>query len=177
MEQLCRCGHLTSDHEIVAVWTAEQLARFGSPCNRCNADHRKEERKQYGRFCTGFSEWPIDSLPYPGTYDAKLLGCVCPVEVNVRRAAEKLPPVMWPECPVHQWTCQQTTICEHELPYGLPTAIDHRVADHYACEHCTVPVIVCENCQKVWNDWRIWPTIVGWVETAKAWRCETCQQK
>lgn len=197
-ELLCRCGHLSSDHETLAVWNVDQLTEFGSPCNRCQSDPAKLERMAQGMFCKGFEEWPIDEIPYPGSYAAIVIGCVCPISVNTRRAAEKLEPVYEPTCTVHEWVCQRRELCTHSV--GDPTfetetysrAVEHR-RPHTRCEHCTIPLIECHICARQWSDWRISPERASWkpyvvVEKRRSvgattmllgkadnvWRCDTC---
>lgn len=185
-EMLCRCGDLLSDHETASVLTPEQIAEIGSPCNRCNADPNKDTRRQYGMFCTGFSERPIGPLPYPGSYEALYLGCACPVEVNVRRVAEKLQPIYALSCSIHDWICKRAGPCEHLDPNLIvgtdgKYTIEHRQSLHQVCEHCTIPRIVCDQCGRMWLDWRLAPQRIGWVlrhpETANlkpVWYCNTC---
>lgn len=178
------CGHLTSDHETTAAMTPELLAEIGTPCNRCNADPSKAMRAGNGMLCEGFREWPIDDIPYPGTIRAQLIGCACPVGVNIRRAVDKLPLVYEPSCVVHVWVCRLSTACEHADmlgPNGVWRVVHTR--PHLACSHCTVPQITCDTCGKIWMDWRIEATRAGWVKIhdespslKSIWRCGTCQQ-
>lgn len=192
-ELLCRCGHLSSDHETLAVWSVEQLTEFGSPCNRCQVDPAKLERLQQGMFCKGFEEWPISEIPYPGSYAAVAVGCACPISVNARRATDKLEPVYEPTCRVHEWVCQRRVLCYHgtgDTAFSSETysrGTDHRI-EHPTCEHCTVPHIECHICARRWSDWRTSPERSGWqhfvhktqaigISTAPIiayWRCDTC---
>ena len=191
-EQLCYCAHLTSDHESTAEWTPEQLAMHGSPCNRCNADPHKEQRKFYDVFCTGFREWKLMDMPWPGTFAAREVGCVCPVGVNLQAKKEGTLPVYGESCPVHDWVCKLgSEVCTH-VEGGTAWSFRHD-RPHESCEHCTVPQIVCGGCGQVWADWRVTPEKAGWTGTAivhkprsigpstmsslsmnLVWRCGTC---
>lgn len=186
IEQLCRCLHLSSDHEILADLTPEQLSEWGSPCNRCNADPREEQRRFYDVFCTSFRELDLMGMPWPGTFAARELGCECPVGSNLKAQKEGLSPIYDDTCSVHDWVCKLTTTCVH-TDAGTAWEFRHD-RPHESCEHCTIPRIVCGGCGQVWTDWRVPPERNGWRRELSGgelicgcdapkldlWRCASC---
>lgn len=190
-ESLCICGHLTSDHESLGPWPVESA---GSPCNRCNADPAKATRLFHDMLCVGYAEWQIEDIPYPAAWSAVELGCTCSVGLNVERAKSHASPIYDPECPIHEWVCKRDGMCAHDPETGASVDL-HKVRQpesnyvayivdhsrtHATCEHCTVPKIECEQCGRVWGDWRMGPLRGGWelihrMENEKAWRCSTCR--
>lgn len=174
-EQLCTCGHLTSDHELTVEWTPMLNLQYGSPCNRCQADPRRRPNSVAAdMMCTGFEVWPMSEIPWPGTMQAVELGCRCPVRINVERAARRDAPIFTPDCVVHDWICKFVGRCKHG-EHSRP---------HATCEHCTVPQIECSVCAKRWADWRVPPEKCGWVKLSDGtqnlkavWRCNTCQHQ
>lgn len=191
IEQLCCCTHLTSDHETTAEFSTEALVAHGSPCNRCNADPHKAQRNFYGVYCTGFREWPLMDLPWPGTFAARELGCTCPVGTNLKAQKDKTTPTYAADCRLHEWVCKLgTRTCVHTQDGA---AWEHRHDQpHESCEHCTVPQIICGGCGQVWADWRVDPGRAGWradlpggalvcgsrakeLLPPQLWKCETCR--
>jgi hypothetical protein len=148
------------------------MPEFGdTPCQRCNAliaSYDGDKSTLVG-FCSGFDEWPINEMPQPVTVAAIGIGCTCRDNPD--------------DCRIHAWICRHGGRCEHEYPDRPEDkyTINH-ASEHYSCEHCTIPRIECEACGKIWFDWRVPATVVGWhqrqTETEnlnEIWRCGTCQ--
>lgn len=101
-------------------------------------------------------------IPNRGSIPAVERGCPCTAEVHRE------------DCPVHRWICGKIDRCEHQ----------RHDTDHYWCEHCTVPVIVCTGCSLRYADWSRTEIEAGWEvavggegngDEISTYRCPTCK--
>lgn len=165
----CRCGHFESTHRwsngegTIAVMDQAGPGWSEAPCVICFVDSVHEDFQ-----CRGFEEVSAE-IPVPGTVQAILLGCTCPIDRNVGAMARHLPWVYDERCPVHLWVCQAAACVHTAAEFGVPIEfqgrveeINHTRAGHLFCDHCTSPFIVCSTCEIVYGDWRVDPRIAGW---------------
>lgn len=117
----------------------------------------------------------LPSFVFPGTKEAYLRGCVCPVEENINRLKLGAQPLLRRDCRVHAKVCQAEK-CGHGEHIGM----------HERCEHCTNILHTCVICESVYLEDGFDPAENGWVYITnelgefgrvveRGWRCRRCR--